>query len=579
MSSRDFQTVHIQDSRLANLSEKVNYAVYSGASSVSHHIATANTTALNSLVWTVQIPSQTTVVDKRVLFSLKVVQKVMGVPKDGEYLVQAGSWGYAPFPLHQLISNQSVKINNTNITSDTANELACFLQLNSKANLSALNSMTPSHPDGAYALYSDAISNNVSAINNPLAGYEASSLDERFIPRGAYGYTTVGSQYLNGVVSGVQLAGDGAAIRTVYIEYTFTEPLMFLSPWQCSSTDSGGLYNIDNLTFQFNMDTSLNSRALRFNGSNIEAGQVTVATVGLSDAKLYFNFLSPPVSMVLPPVNISPYYTTSPSLITFNTNLTQKVDTPLVSNTVTLNSIPDFVMICARQPRASLTSFQSDFFYSMKQVNITFNNQTGVCASYSPQELYQISRRNNLSANYLEFSGEATKYDGLDTDTIPTCGAPVVLRFGVDIPLPPGLASGSAGNYSWQVNTTVRNQLITPGPVELYCLFVYSGVCVIERGTCATYNGLLNSNDVLDAVSTPAVSMSQIHRLVGAGWMDKLKSFGSKAFNVLKTLAPVALPLAKTYLAKSEDPRAKMASSILGAVGYGKGSARHHRLM
>ena len=83
---------------------------------------------------------------------------------------------------------------------------------------------------------------------------------------------------------------------------------------------------------------------------------------------------------------------------------------------------------------------------------------------------------------------------------------------------------------------------------------------------------------MLDCSQTAAVGHQDIRRLVGSGFMDKLRAIGHHSFRALKKLAPHVLPIAKKLLAESGNEYAKHGANALGMMGYGKsGSAlRRH---
>ena len=93
-----------------------------------------------------------------------------------------------------------------------------------------------------------------------------------------------------------------------------------------------------------------------------------------------------------------------------------------------------------------------------------------------------------------------------------------------------------------------------------------SGCMIFERGTSATYTGILTKQDVLDASSQEAYSGADVERMVGGGFLDSLKS-------VAAMVAPKALPVAKALLSNVDNPYAKTAAATLGALGFGRSGA------
>jgi hypothetical protein len=88
-----------------------------------------------------------------------------------------------------------------------------------------------------------------------------------------------------------------------------------------------------------------------------------------------------------------------------------------------------------------------------------------------------------------------------------------------------------------------------------------SGVAAFERGTTSVFTGILTKQDVLDASQQEPYSTSEVKRLIGGGFGDKLKSFG-------KFLIP-KLPMLRQALEGSDNEYAKAGASALKSLGYG----------
>ena len=70
-----------------------------------------------------------------------------------------------------------------------------------------------------------------------------------------------------------------------------------------------------------------------------------------------------------------------------------------------------------------------------------------------------------------------------------------------------------------------------------------SGVFVCERGTSATYTGILTKQDVLEASAQEYYTHDDVKRLVGGGFWDSIKSGVS-------SLAKKGMKMGKEHLAK-----------------------------
>jgi hypothetical protein len=136
-------------------------------------------------------------------------------------------------------------------------------------------------------------------------------------------------------------------------------------------------------------------------------------------------------------------------------------------------------------------------------------------------------------------------------------------------------ASGSLGNFNLQFNVTVANysaiDYSSAGTtkLELVLVTMNSGVAAFERGTTSVFTGILTKQDVLDASQQEPYSTSEVKRLVGGAFGDKLKSFG-------RFLAP-KLPKLREMLESSDNEYAKAGASALKHLGYGMSGGKKSR--
>ena len=584
MSSNDFETVHVIDDRL-KFNDKVAYAVKTGAASNTSVTFNAQSQSVNSQSYQIAVPSKETVIDRRVLWKSTVILKVVMTPDNGQYPIQWGDTvAFGCYPLHQLTSTMSCQINSNNVSVNTADILASVLKINDRASLQSYNGTTASYPDGSYYEYKDALNDTgggvwTSSANNPLGSYNVSSYDDNFVPRGSYALDAVGINYdpATGSVTGVQPIGAGLAQRTVYLKFTLIEPLVCLSPWTFNSeSNSSGLYGVTNLNFVFNMDASNKCRAIRFNGLAIpnKASIASTQVMQYIDSSLTFNFLTPQPTQLLPLKCIVPYYE-CPRYLTACPEIAPNSTRTVVLNTISLNNIPDKLIIFCRKPLSDCNSTDSDSFLVIKAISLNFNNTSGLLSGTTQNELYRISKRNGYNGNWLEFSGYANK-NVTNTNLqagqlkVPTGGSVLMLDFATDIQLPSYLSAGSIGNFNLQFSLSVENQSYSAISPELVVITVNSGVFITQNGSSSIYTGLLNREDVLNASQQVPVGHADIRRLVGNGFLDKLKSIGSMAFRGIKKLAPIVAPIAKQYLASSGSPLGEVASQAIGALGYGR---------
>jgi len=582
--SQDFVKILVKDDRL-NVTDAISYAVHKGGQNMTSAQFNAISQSASSVTFNIQVPSEQTLIDRRVLWRSTVLLRlaVLGTPANaGQLPINYGvTDSLSAFPLHQLASVMTATINNNSVSVNIRDVLPAMLRFNDRRELQRYNGYTPVMPD-LTAQYSDA----VGALLNPLGNW-ANSADNDLYPRGAFsldGISASTNPALTDLPSPLvppSLNVNGVT-QYIYVKFTVAEPLL-LSPFIFCDPKSNNqaFYGVQNMNFVFNIGDA--TRVWRSANNTAVAGASPLGSTFVSDAsvvkfsesQLIFNFLTPHPSDLLPARNAVPFYEL-PRFITSNlSNLPGWIPSPsslsppesqIKTSSLQLNQIADKLIIQVRNPLSSSAWGQPDAFLVIKGVSINFNNQSGILASATQQDLYRYSVENGSNQSWQEFSGVANVQDPATGfgKKIPMSGSLLILEFGKDIQLTEDYYSaGSLGNFNLQVNLTVANQFpygITP---EIVMITMNSGIFVNERGTSSTYTGILTKQDVLEASAQQAMYRSSVKRLVGGGFLDSLKS-------VAGAVLPHVLKLGKEQLGKMEHPIAKGLSGALGALGYGQ---------
>lgn len=610
--ANNYNPVLVYDSSIVS-TDKLDYAVYSGAAQITSRLYNANSQSQSSQIFNIQMPTQNTCIGRRVLwqstctFSYLVTNNtgatiseaqlpnIAGVggpvtvsPATGDSVVVCSA--LAPYPLHQLMNTMSATINSANVTMNTREMIDILTILNDTPENQPLNSAYPTMRDN-YQNYEDALY----AINNPLSAYQNGG-DGKSLPRGSYNVTA------SVVLASTGLAGDLANGQNakVTITFTSTEPIM-LSPfsWQAHE-DASDLYGITNANFVFNV-ADLN-RVWRTNlpvGSGslfVVANSMQFGSTAFQDSSLQFVFKTPHVSFVQKPTNVVPYVdfqyqkTPCPAILD---GVTQQ----LTSTNINLNMIPDKLILVARKVQGQKTINDADSFLPLSgsyPLNINFNNLAGILSSATKETLYKYSVEGGSTQTYPEFKGsvQISTADGgvFASSVINTAGSVLVLNFGEHINLNEDYyAPGSLGNFNLQVQLTVTNNTgddLSASAYEFFIMTVNSGIFVTSRGASAFYIGLVTKQMVMEKLSESQrenrfITSGSVRRLVGGGFFDSLKSaLGSVASAVLPVVKTIA-PIAKGVLGNMADPRAQAAKSVMDAVGLGQtgGKSRDARLM
>ena len=573
MSSADFQKVLVRDERL-NCKDSIKYAVQKSGQNITVAEFNAISENQNSHTYNIQVPSETTIIDRRVIWESTVIARISVPAAAATAAVAAGvagatplsSLGYAnalgPFPLHSACLTQQFTINNNSVSINMNDVLPVILRFHDKRELMRYNGMTPNMFD-TYNRYSDGIGAN----NNVLGNYTTHSLDNDLYARGSFLDVQVsGAADVNGAIPGfgsaifalptvAQAAGGGNAFNNMYyIKYTVREPLLASPFMWCKSAHSGqGFYGIQNLNVVFNLSTDKVARVWR-SGNLWESSNDNPTTYNIlsyTGSKLIFNFLTPKPSDMLSARNVVPYWemprylSTQNGTIPYATRAAAPAQSVLVPNeqrltftTTQLNQIPDKLLIFVRKAKSQQLISDADFALAIRGISINFNNQSGILASATQDQLYRYSVEAGSNQSWEEFRGfanSANNATGLGKQ-IPTAGAYLMLDMGRHIQITEDYyAAGSLGNFNLQFTLDVSNYtevpfnqvVAAPMPIEMVLITLNSGLFVCEKGQSATYTGILTKDDVLSASQQTPHSSGDVERMVGGGLLDKLGSMAS----------------------------------------------------
>jgi hypothetical protein len=583
--SAEVEKFSIYDDRVVQTRPK--YAVYKGGLAVTNTPFKSITASNSQQVFNVNVPSPNVFLDRAIDWSSDCfvqfnVAVSAGTAVLGQPVVVLGrDVALAPMPLQQMCSTIVATINDANVTintSDVLNELLRLVDMKKNRLLSTAPRMLDK-----YASYNDAFG----ATNNPLASYiDAGAYDE--VPNGAYHrvYFTdstgadlntlsggTGTYSFNGItysfVDGVPVvianpAGAGNLLSyPIFLKFRSTEKVV-LSPFIFSEQHEyeTGLYGLSNIQLLCNISNA--SRVIR----STTGGGRTVSAIqfnqqkssAFEDARLDCIFLTPPLSLSLPPRSIV-QYTEVPRYISSSQPSApagQKVR--LESQNIVLSMIPDTLLIWAK-PSSYADSTVGDFHLPINNISINFNNHSGLMNTTSQEELFALSVTNGLDMDFQTWSGEA-KSSNAGGRSIPLAGGFLVLKPGINFPLDEGLASGVLGNFNLQFNVEVKNTTDSAVQPVLYVATVNSGFFESQNGSSRIIRGLLDEKAVLEAPLAPAITRGSLQRMVGAGWLSGLASALSKAKEIYSATKPLVSGI------KGLLPEGKV-KSAMGAVGYG----------
>jgi hypothetical protein len=575
--SADFNKILIQDDRISNLTDKIDFAVMKGAQQITVSEINATSKSPSSIVFNVVVPSLETIVDRHVMIKTTLILKVTGtVAVDSQLISYGFRDALGAFPMHSLINTMSCTINNNTVSMNVKDVLPALVRMLDNRELARYNNTTPVLYD-SYLNYADMISADNSSFND-----FGNNLDQFIKPRGAFALDSCTEDSAGTVPMSIGVGAGAGLLKTAYIKITLEEPLL-LSPFIFGNPTSNnqGMYGIANMSYNLTLGSC--NRFWR-HIANAKSVLTDVSIESIEKSSLMFTFLSPHPSQQLNSRCILPYYE-------FNRYITNGVaiaglpariagakilplSETISSSTVSFNCIPDKLVIFLRKPVQTWTD--SDSFLTISKININWNNSSGVASSYTQSDLWRMSVKNGSNQSWDEFRGYASK-KALAIETtagtgagtfVPTCGSVLILAFGTDIPLINDYdAPSSIGNYTFQIAVTATNYYTDPVTPELVICTLNSGCMALEKGTSSTYLSLLTKADVLEASQMEPTSHSDAKRMVGGGFLDSLKSVFRFIGNNRKTIGAIARTGMDAYSGKDSHA---MARGLLSSVGAGR---------
>lgn len=559
----DFKGVLIEDSRL-QIKDEIQFGVMSGPAQSTYQPFQAVSISNSNLNFNINVPSENICIDRAILLDSDFTWTVQysNVPVDEPCFNWGWSDAFAPFPMQQCFTTVSTTVNNCTTSSNIQDILSMVLRLSDSRILSSYNSGTPAIPDDSYGIYTDGIG----ATNNLLAGFQSGSFDSDFVGRGALKVESQVAHFVGGVYTDTSVVStDLTDTWTVVFKCHLTEAWQCLNPWSSNyESNESGIIGVNNITFNISVGSVFpQNRFYRTaNSTKVEAGVNTTGifptyvtnialgaigvpagldpavqpaiqaqTNGFSNTQLLFNFLSFDPSQsaklrsakcVLPYIDTPRYLSSA----TGNPTIPAFGSTVLQTQSLQLNQVNDLIMVGVRIPMSQQNCAMSDSWLTITGVSITYNNTSGILASAKPIQLFQLSKDNSSSQNWLEFSGQANGAETLananpqndGTTQIPTVGSLLLLNPAKNFNLDSSLSSGSLGQFQLQMSITVTNQFPFGINPEIILVMVNSGVYITQNGQSEVQTGLLTRDMVLNVKKEAPASVlttNELKRLVG----------------------------------------------------------------
>jgi hypothetical protein len=570
----EFQPKLVLDSRINDISDKVDVAVESSAAQSTYQSFPSVNSSNSSITWNVNVPSENIAIDRRVLIKSNLFFTVnigAGVAEGDQAFQWGVTDGFGEFPFNSLFSQVQATINNVSVSTPSEDIMAPLLRLCDQKEVSKMNKSTASYIDQNYYNI-EGLGSEFQCNNNPVSGLSGVAYDSTIQPNGCLvPYNISVKQYNAGVeVTGLNdpnISASDTNTFVVEVSVSVTEPLLFLSPFSglVKSKNDACLLGINNMNIVANINTgNLN----KFFKTTVTSAVRTVSlgfsgNSGFGSPQLLLNLLTlqPEQYSRINTRNVLPIQDYPRFVSTSNSNFLEGATQTFTFPVIQLNQVPDTILAFIRPSNSSLTGDDKHSLLSgyatINNASVSFNNQSGILASCSQEELYNLSQANGSKQTYNDFIGQiSTLTSSLDdvTDdsgnltgstvlsqssiTIPTQGSILVMKPAYNFNLPSYLSAGSLGQFGLQIQMTCTNYLDTITNPEMVVICVNSGLMVTQQGSSSLYSGLLTKNMVLETKQKqPAMDSSTFSSLTGGSVQESCntglrkvlkKHFGSK---------------------------------------------------
>lgn len=503
--------------------EEALYVIGEGGSQISYRYWPATSYSdSNITIPTTQSPDIG--IATKVFMSIWFTVTITGTPAPGSTLIQIGQDAPRFMPFNSVLNNAAMTINNSTFTQTINNYFDALMHYNNSPEEYAFDlSAAPSFID-SYQNYEDWQTYG-SALNALAQIGESSKLSE---PRGGFPFQ---------IISGNAVDGNIAVVQ-----FQTYEPIL-ISPLTWGHHNHKAFIGVNTMNFTFNFDNNIQRVWSRSTLSG--ATNVTVTATIMNPPKppqLEFVYITPRATQKIMPIQKYPFN---------NIQFVSQDQTPVAAgasvknvaiNNITLIGVPARIYIFVRRNNATRNNTvpllgpsgaglgwnNTDTFFRIDNINMQFDNQQGILAQATPQQLYLISAENGNKQSWADWS----KYQG----SIFCCD------FSKDIPLNAYSAEGSLKNIQFQYTIDYTNlnlsQTLTPA---VYTIISYDGSFVIEASTLTVQEtNIVSPSDVINAHELPMLPYHQINTYATS-------KFGGKTSGVPKHLAKLAVQAYDAY--------------------------------
>ena len=547
LAMNPIKTVRIKEPAIDIDEDKV-FAIFTGGQDNTYYNYPANAYSTTQATWNINTPSERIIIDRKIYLRARVRLQLTG-PDLGKLLIQSGRDAPRAFPLTNSMSALNVQINNSQVTITMADVMKGVQRYMDERELYQEYSNSPCYPD-----QSQTYSELAGFLRNPL-NHAGDSIYGAIEPRGAYPVT------INSLTN-----------TTADIEFDFCEPLM-ISPLHFNKSLTNGFIGVKNLSVVIQWKSNLintiwsrneddglfDSAAVTFNGApELLVRNITPSELVMQDL---------PENSVYPYHHIQSFQTNLPSLAAGLQNTR-------TNESIQVSVIPRRMFIYLIREQSEERYDRPDSYMSIEDISINFANRSGLLASASKRDLYNISKKNGVNLTWREWSGDVSHAIVGTDNELTGVGSVLCVYVPEDITIFNSdlLAPGVVEKTNLQVTVTYKNlhptETITP---RLMIVTQTDGIFTIQNGLSYQQTGIISQEDVLNSKFMKGIEYEDVLDIYGGDLFSDIKSFVKKI--------PGAIKEGVKFAKEDVLPVAEAVMQILPLLGLGVKSTGHGGLL
>jgi hypothetical protein len=434
------------------------HVVHQGALRVTDSVNSADSwgsdgSPLTSAIWSINPPSLQTITSRYIK-----ARYYIRVTCDNADFAIGEFDSLRQFPVSSLIDVSTIQLNGESVSDNTADTLHAHLCYDN---------------DAAYRRKQWSTTAAQSDQFQRLSDYVVEGTNRR--PQSFYGENA-----MEPTRASVEIA---EVVGPRELKFVVTEPI-WLSPLS-QGDDVEGMVNLNELrlTLRFKSNTSrVMTCADRLNPPG--PAPTNVQCTFYRAPELLVRYYSPDMLQAIPSVQVLPYKKSQDyrkPLGVYADGETKEA----VSDSIRLSMVPDEIMLFARRSDATADQSKADAFLSIESVKINWNNESGLFATSTKQDLYDISRGNDLDMSYVQWSKHR--------------GGVMKIRLGKNLGLPDGIAPSTMGSFTVQAFVTFKNVAGENFDADFYLKIINSGSFQIAPNVSRASLGLYTPQMILGA--------------------------------------------------------------------------------